>query len=309
MNDIGSPWHSTEAAESYRKSFPVFFDQPAFDIVGFDQEKIGLPITAILDLKKKVIAAAISNRLRISIGHAEERYVNNEEISPPRDAGLSHKIDRIFDQGHSLFCEYVDELKKQIQSHTLDDLSNQFFYRNIAGLDATKRLSELGYLCEIAVILRSMLEQFAFAARIGTLPFETDLGKVRPIQCLNCLKTIEPATGRLYGLLSKYTHFEFDHHTHFFARSADGIFTIQKDSVLRAFSTHLIFLTMLSMAKYVLSAAPTQFSNIARIVAGLHDFVQRIADYSKEVCALLPGDEVLAQFDSSIRLPDSMAVD
>jgi hypothetical protein len=310
VTDFGRPWNSTEPAENYRKWFPVFIDHSTFDTVGFGEEAIGLPKAATLDLKRKVLAAAIANKLRISLGYAEKRYVGTDDITAPREVGLSHTIDNLFHEGHSLFCSYIESLKDSFDDNTktLDDLSNQFFYRNMAGLDAAKKLSDLGYLCEVAVVLRSLVEQFAFAAKLRTLPIETGLENVKPVQCLNYLKSVEGTAGRLYGLLSKYTHFEFDHHTHFFGRSPEAIFTIQKDAVLRAYSTHLIFITMLSMANYVLSIAPTQFDVIPKSVPQLKRFARAIAEYSEQVCDLFPSDKVLANFDYTIRAsiqPDS----
>jgi hypothetical protein len=170
----------------------------------------------------------------------------------------------------------------------------------MVGLEAAKKLSDLGYLCEVAVILRSLLEQFAFAAKVRTLPFETSIEKVKAIECLNYLKSIERGAGRLYGLLSKYTHFEFDHHTHFFSRSPEAVFTIQKDSVLRAYSVHLIFLTMLSMGRYVCSVAPKQFRAIPSCISDLQEFDRRVAEYSKKVCDLFPSDKVLARFNDVV---------
>lgn len=305
MSDFGRPWNSTETADTYRKWFPVFPDHSTFDTVGFGHELIGLSKHATLDLKKKALAAVIANKLGISLSYAEKRYVGMKDIDAPRDLGLSHKIDALFDKGHSSFCSYVEALRNAFveDTETLDDLSNQFFYRNMAGLDAAKKLSDLGYLCEVAVILRSLVEQFAFAAKLRTLPLETELEKIRPIHCLNYLKSIEGTVGRLYGLLSKYTHFEFDHHTHFFGRSPEAIFTIQKDSVLRAYSIHLVFITMLSMAKYVLLMAPTQFDRPPALVSELEDFSSGVSDYSTQVCDLFPTDSVLASFDLAIRTP------
>jgi hypothetical protein len=164
-----------------------------------------------------------------------------------------------------------------------------------------RRVVAQNHLCEVAVILRSLIEQFAFAAKLRTLPAGTELRKVKPVQCLNYLKSIAGPSGKLYGLLSKYTHFEFDHHTHFFGRSLEANFTIQKHSVLRAYSTHLIFLTMLSMAGYVVSIAPTQFRKPPRSVTELGEFIQGVAKYSREVRDLFPSDLVLAQFNDAIQ--------
>jgi hypothetical protein len=302
VNDIGRPWNSAESAETYRKWFPVFIDHSTFDLVGFGKEAIGLPDSTTPDLKRKILAAFIANKLRISLNHAEKRYVSGEEISQARELGLSRKIDTLFGQGYSALCSYIEDLKQNCddQSATLDDLSNQFFYRNMGGLEAAKKLSDLGYLCEVAVILRSLLEQFAFAAKVRTLPFDAELEKVKSGACINYLKSIEPSAGRLYGLLSKYTHFEFDHHTHFFARSLEAVFTIQKDSVLRAYSIHLIFLTMLSMSRYVCSVASKQFDVLPSSVSNVEEFGLGVVEYSNLVCGLIPSDLVLASFHRAI---------
>lgn len=301
MSDIGRPWNSTESAETYRKWFPVFIDHSTFDLIGLDEDAIGLPQSATPDLKRKIIAAAVAHKLRISLSYAEKRYVQDEEIRQAREPGLSRKINNLFQLGNSGLCSYVEALQDNYneEASTLDDLSNQFFYRNMAGLEAAKKLSDLGYLCEVAVILRSLLEQFAFAAKVRTLPRETDLEKVKAIECLNFLKSIESSAGRLYGLLSKYTHFEFDHHTHFFSRSPEAIFTIQKDSVLRAYSIHLIFLTMLSMSRYVCSVASTQFSILPNSVSDLGEFNRGVGEYSQQVSGLFPSDTVLSSFNST----------
>jgi hypothetical protein len=302
VSDIGRPWNSTETAETYRKWFPVLIDHSTFDAVGFEEEAIGLPQVVTLDLKRKVLAAAIAHKLGISLSYAERRYVQAAQINEPRELGLSRRIDALFQEGNLGLCAYVDALRASYddETTTLDDLSNQFFFRNMAGLEAAKKLSDLGYLCEVAVILRSLLEQFAFAAKVRTLSVETKLEKIKPIECVNYLKSIEKSSGKLYGLLSKYTHFEFDHHTHFFSRSLESIFTIQRDSVLRSYSTHLIFLTMLSMSGYVSSMASKQLRIVPTAVSNLEEFGRKVAEYSKRVCELFPSDRVLAGFDSRI---------
>ncbi|MGY4258553.1 hypothetical protein ACVI1L_005621 [Bradyrhizobium sp. USDA 4516] len=148
MSEYGRPWNSRETTEHYRRWFPVFVNHPVFDTVGFKEEAIGLSKHATLSLKKKVLAAAIADKLGISLNYAEKRYVGDKEIAPPREVGLSHRIDRTFERGYSNFCLYIEALMENFDSSssTLDDLANQFFYRNVAGFDAAKTLAELGYV-------------------------------------------------------------------------------------------------------------------------------------------------------------------
>ena len=106
-----------------------------------------------------------------------------------------------------------------------------------------------------------------------------------------------PAAGQLYGLMSKYTHFEYDHHTHFFTHGPDTIETMQRGPILRAYSTHLLFITMVCVAKYILAAAPTQFSSIPKSIHDISIFIEDVYKYSDDVCRMLPLDAVLARMD------------
>src|SRR4051812_19307061 len=105
----------------------------------------------------------VAHRMGIGLGYAEKRYVQDAKES--RWFGLTDRIDQLFDYGQTrlrLYVSFISELPKQENSY--QGLSMQFFYRNLAGFEAAKRLSELGYLCEVATVLRSTLEQFAFCA-------------------------------------------------------------------------------------------------------------------------------------------------
>jgi hypothetical protein len=167
----------------------------------------------------------------------------------------------------------------------------------MGSLDAAKRLAELGYLCEVANILRSALEQFAFCSKLTSLSGTEELKTIKPIHSLNHFKKYVPGAGQLYGLMSKYTHFEYDHHTHFFTHGPDKIQTIQKGPVLRAYATHLLFITMACVGKYILAASPTQFRNVPKPVQDIHIFIENVYKYSDDVCCMLPLDEVLANMD------------
>jgi hypothetical protein len=142
-----------------------------------------------------------------------------------------------------------------------------------------------------------LLEQFAFCSKILALDDSADIKAVRPIHCLNHFKTFVPSAGPLYGLLSKYTHFEFEHHTHFFAQSSKEIQTIQRGPVLRAYATQLLFLTMVCVSKYILVASPTYFSEVPKTVQDIRIFIENAYVFSDEICVMLPLDEVLAKMD------------
>jgi hypothetical protein len=292
------PWHSFEPMERYDSLFPLLPDYVAhYTIGGKRLPRIGLSDKYDLHLRKRLFATLIAYRMEINTTYAEKRYP--AEITESRWLGLTDRIDLIYGEGRKYLGWYLSFEKDQITSDdtSFRELSWQFFYRTVGSFDAAKRLSELGYLCEVATILRSALEQFAFCAKLLSLDGSEDLRTIKPVQSLNHFKRFVPAAGQLYGLMSKYTHFEYDHHTHFFAYSPKKIQTIQKGPVLRAYATQLLFITMACIGKYILATVTDQSKDLPKTVRDIDIFIQNVYKYSDDICSMLPLDEVLANMD------------
>jgi hypothetical protein len=293
-----TPWHSDDNIERYNSLFPMLPDFVAHYTVGLKHdESIGLLGTHSLRLYRDLQAVLVADQLDLSFAYAKKRYTDESKQS--RWLGLTETIDTIYSAGREGFSWYIsaerDHIPKNDQSFRVHAVN--FFYRNLGSLDAAKRLADLGYLCEVANILRPALEQFAYCSKLATHKGAENFRNIKPIQCINHLKTFVPASGHLYGLMSKYTHFEYDHHTHFFTYSKNEVQTIQRGPVLRAYSTHLLFITMACVAKYVLAVSAIQFEKIPETVRQLDLFIERINRYSDEVCLMLPRDTVLANMD------------
>lgn len=292
-----TPWHSYEPIERYNSLFPTLPQFVAQHTVGLEYgDKIGLPDKYSLRLYRDILAALVADKLSISLDYAKRRYTKESDQS--HWLGLTDRIDKIYDEGRNCFSWYVSfERDHPKDADSLRHLSAQFFYRSIGSLDAAKRLADLGYLFEVASILRSALEQFAFCSRLSSSKEGEDIRSIRPLHSLNHFKVYVPAAGRLYGLMSKYTHFEYDHHTHFFAQGPNEVQTIQKGPVLRAYSTHLLFMTMACVGAYIRAAARTQFERVRGPLREIDSFILSINKYSNYVCSLLPLDEILANMD------------
>ncbi|MDB5600192.1 MAG: hypothetical protein JWN71_2236 [Xanthobacteraceae bacterium] len=287
--------------ERYEALFPVLPDYVAhYTVGGKYTPRIGLPNKQALGLTKKILAAIISSQTGIAATYAEKRYGSDPTES--RWLGLTDRIDDLFNYGQKRLNSYISagmEMPKKKGSY--QDLSMQFFYRNLAAFDASKRLAELGYLCEVAAILRAALEQFAFSAHLWNCSGEEYLKKLRPLHAIGPFKQSVPASGELYGLLSKYIHFEYDHHTHFFAFSESEIFTVQRGAVLRSYATHLLFVTMCCVAKYVIQAAPKQFEQAPTTTSELEIFLKQTESYFQTVSAALSQDRVLDRLHVLLR--------
>ena len=296
--DETTPWHSYESIELYNSLFPILPEFVARYTVGLERgDEVGLPDKHSLRLRRDILAALIADKLSIGTAYARRRYT--EERDQSRWLGLTDKIDAIYNEGRKYLGWYISFERDQIPKNdeSFRDLSMQFFYRSLGSFDAAKRLAELGYLCEVANILRSSLEQFAFCSKLSSLSGAEDLKAIRPIHSLNHFKTYVPAAGQLYGLMSKYTHFEYDHHTHFFTHGPNKIQTIRKGPILRAYATHLLFITMSCVGKYILTSASTRFRNVPKSVQDIDIFIKDVYKYSDDVCCMLPLDEVLANMD------------
>jgi hypothetical protein len=293
-----TPWHSHESLTLYDSLFPTLPDFVAYYTVGLEHGyKVGLPDKHSLRLRRDILAALVADKLRIGAAYAKRRYT--EERDQSRWLGLTDKIDVLYNEGRKYFGWYISLEKDRIAEgdKSFRNLSIQFFYRSLGSLDAAKRLAELGYLCEVANILRSALEQFAFCSKLSLLSGSEDFKTIRPVHSLNHLKKQVPAAGQLYGLMSKYTHFEYDHHTHFFTHGPDEVQTIQKGPVLRAYATHLLFITMACLGKCILATSPNQFRDVPKSIQDIDIFIENVYKYSDDVCRMLPLDEVLAKMD------------
>lgn len=294
--DKGTPWESYEDMGKYDSLFPLLPDFVAqFTVGGGQLPTVGIPDKDSLRLARDIKTALIANAFDIGLAYAQKRYA--VDANKTRWMGLTDRIDQLFREGREGFSWYISFGMDAIKNDSLCELSIHFFYRNMASLDASKRLSELGYLCETATILRGALEQFALCALLWSAPNGTDIRKLSRKENFAILKRFVPAAGELYGVLSRYAHFEYEHHTHFFAVSPVQNLTLQKAPVLRAYATHLLFLTMSCVAIYVLKAAPSQLTAVPASILKLRDFVDRVDRYSDDVCKILTLDSVLANFD------------
>lgn len=291
------PWDSHEDMRMYESLFPLLPNYVAhYTVGGRRSPEIGLPNKNALHLLSDIKTVLIANNLGIGLTYAEKKYPT--ETAQSRWLGLTDRIDALFKEGSEGFRWYISfGMDAPKREGSLQDLSMQFFYRNVAAFDASKRLAELGYLCETATILRSAVEQFALCSKLWWAPNEIDIRSISRKSSFLTMKALVPSVGELYGVLSKYAHFEYEHHTHFFAYSPTRTSTLQRAPVLRAYATHLLFLTMTCIAAYVLRASPTQFPSTPNSVKKLSVFIEKIDNYSNDICSILPMDSVLANLD------------
>lgn len=82
-------------------------------------------------------------------------------------------------------------------------------------------MARQGFLIEPALLSRSLLEQFAYAAFVWDKEDEKCLFKSRPQSLLASLNSIVPSAGRAYGFLSRLAHYDPNLHFNFLQGQAE----------------------------------------------------------------------------------------
>ena len=112
--------------------------------------------------------------------------------------------------------------------------------RALSSLAATRRLINWGYFSEPLTILRSSLEELAWAYAVGSVFDKKQLDKPTPSKCIGIFKDRFPAAGHLYGALSRFSHMEFEAQKHFVLNSVPG--GIMAQSIEFKFSRIVLYL-------------------------------------------------------------------
>ncbi|MFL6857449.1 MAG: hypothetical protein ACJ8EB_06015 [Allosphingosinicella sp.] len=72
-----------------------------------------------------------------------------------------------------------------------------------------------GYIIEVSLIARGLLEQFAYAHVVWRKDNDGDVFGLRVSKLVPRLKPVRPAVGRMYGWLSKLAHYDTSEHYQF----------------------------------------------------------------------------------------------
>lgn len=176
------------------------------EFIGNSLILLGLPFDAPEEFKRMVWAAAqcyiAGNK---SIDHFYRRYGDIVQFPRPTDnrRQLSSTLRR---------CSYeiqriAGQLSNNVERQSTVGLfaSESALLRLPVSFEYSAFLLMQGAIYESAAVLRLCLEQIAWAFDVHALDDER-LFRTNPIKSLTKLKELEPSCGRLYSLLSDYTH-------------------------------------------------------------------------------------------------------
>jgi hypothetical protein len=178
------------------------------EFIGNSTLTLGVPFDAPDEFKRKVWSAALSyvigNR---SMDYFHKRYGGYGSFPRPVESRrrlasilrlCSFEVDRV-----------ADQLSNGVERQSTLGLfaSEAALLRTSVSFRYAAFLLMQGATYEVAATLRLCLEQIAWAFEIHPLDDESVFRK-SPTKSISRLKKIEPPCGRIYSLLSKYTHID-----------------------------------------------------------------------------------------------------
>jgi hypothetical protein len=175
---------------------------------------IGMRRESPPEFRRRVLAAAVSYQLQLrSIDYALKRYVGPEEY----EDGEISLGDLTSNYLRDCLILLEPELKKL---HAIEPKFGVFgaeitLYRIPYALDAARILSNRGLLLEVLPVLRLCLEMIAWANVAVHMRHVEEVIALKAQNCISILKQTYKTAGRLYGYLSRFTHWGHIIHGHF----------------------------------------------------------------------------------------------
>ena len=166
--------------------------------------------------------------------------------SIPRFEQLFDKVERRF---HSTSLRFLTESRQHralAEEHQGIMHAELFLLRALSSLTAARRLINWGYLSEPLTILRSTLEELAWAYAVGVIFDQKQLSKPNPSKCIGAFKARFSAAGLLYGVLSRFSHMEFEAQKHFVAIDQPNTGVMERSIEFKFFG--LLFFSFLLVA-------------------------------------------------------------
>lgn len=217
--------HATASSEFFQQFVMRYPDKQYQTWLGGHLVRVGIDYDYSSQLLDNIAAGIIGHYSDLSLPTALKQVKRSQEthISPiPRFEQVFDKVERRF---HSTSLRFLKESRPDntlAEEHQGIMHAELFSLRTLSSLIAARRLINWGYFSEPLTILRSSLEQIAWAHAVGVTFEQKQLSKPNPSKCISTFKTRFPAAGQLYGALSRFSHMEFEAQKHFVIAAQPG---------------------------------------------------------------------------------------
>ena len=210
--------HSTASSEFFEKFVLRYPDKQYQTWLGGHLVRVGVDYDYDNRLLDNIAAGIIGHYGGLSLPTAlkQAKRAQQGNLSPiPRFEQVFDKVEQRF---HSTSLRFLKESRPDntlAEEHEGIMHAELFLLRALSSFTAARRLINWGYFSEPLTILRSSLEQLAWAYAVGVIFEQKQLSKPNPSKCISAFKTRFPAAGLLYVALSRFSHMEFEAQKHF----------------------------------------------------------------------------------------------
>jgi hypothetical protein len=192
-----------EWAEHFRIESKVDLDFVIGQMRGYP---VGMQKQSPAAFKRRILAAKLSYEMRLSsIDYTLKRYVDSD-VYEREEIYLGEIVSSYLRVSCNALSEELGKL------HTQGELPFGIFgaeltlFRFPHLLDTARMMANRGLLLEVLPMLRLGLEMTAWAHTAFFLTGEEDVINLKAQSCISHLKRTYGSVGRLYGLLSEFTH-------------------------------------------------------------------------------------------------------
>jgi hypothetical protein len=237
-------------------------------------QKVGYPVgmqrEAPAEFRRRVLAGLVSYQLRLkSIDHALKRYVE-PDLYESEDLLLGDAVSDYLRESVTVLMEELRNL------HTEHPAFGTFgaeitLYRLPHSLDTARMLSNRGLLLEVLPILRLCLEMMAWSNCAFHMQSEDDVTGLKAQSCISELKSVYETVGKIYGYLSKFSHWGHIVHGHFLDITPERIGVLNASVRYRAMALALCLVILDILVEVVRGLYPERSNALITKVQGVAD--------------------------------------
>lgn len=247
--------HGLASPEFFHSFVARYHDKQYQTWLGRHWTEIGVDYDQDEALRKRIAAAIVSHFSEMSFATAlktmDAKSSTNDPAAIPR---FEKMVDRVEAQFHSASLAFLDKVRPAgiiKDEHSGIIHAELFLLRLLTSFQASRRLINWGFFSEPLAILRSGLEQLAWAYAVGVEFNRKQLDKPNPPACIGIFKRRFAGAGLLYGALSDFSHMDFDAQKHFVYKEVTHAGVVLQSTEFKFFG--LLFQQLLMIAyHYVL---------------------------------------------------------
>ena len=231
------------------------------------QFPVGMERQSAPEFRRRVLAGALSYQLQLqSIDYTLRRYVE-PNLYDEEEVMLGDLVsDYLRDSNRKLMTELRNLQTRDANFGVFG--AEITLYRLPHSLDTARLLSNRGLLLEVLPILRLCLEMMAWSSVAFYMQDEDDVVALKAQSCIAEMKDIYGTAGRIYGYLSKFTHWGQAIHGHFLDISSDEVGVLSASVRYRAMALSLCLVILDVLVEVTRKLYPKRCEALVAAVQG-----------------------------------------